>query len=215
MVRQFRKLSKLKIVRGLAWLALSLLVAAGHSGCILAQRAAEIEAAAAANSPLTGKPAIDFTLRNQDGEPVSLKDDRGEWVVLYFYPADGTPGCTCQAREFTGNLSQFHRLSAKVYGISPDTVASHREVTEQYKLKVPLLADPDRKVMEAYGAWVATRWGGRAIRSTVLIDPEGQIAYHWPEVIATGHAERVRAKLEEIRAARAPKQGKSRPTSRP
>jgi peroxiredoxin Q/BCP len=87
--------------------------------------------------------------------------------------------------------------------MSPDTVASHRQVSRDLKLKVTLLADPEHKVMEAYGAWVQTTFGSRVIRSTVLIDPAGQIVYHWPEVIPEGHAERVRMKLEEIRMAAA------------
>jgi len=176
---------------------LTLLVAT-HSGCMSAQRAAEIEAAAAANSPLAGQPAIDFTLPNQDGKPVHLGSLRGHWVVLYFYPEDGTPGCTCQAQEFTERITKFHDLSAKVFGISPDTVARHRQAHRDFKLKVDLLADPDHKVMEAYGAWVQTPFGGRPIRTTVLIDPNGKIAHHWPEVVPLGHAERVKAKLVEL-----------------
>lgn len=172
------------------------------SGCVSPQRAAEMEAAAAASSALTGRPAPDFTLPNQDDQAVRLADLRGQWVVLYFYPADGTPGCTCQAKEFTQSHQQFQQLSAAVFGISPDTVASHRQVADEFNVVVDLLADPGREVMEAYGAWVKTPFGGRVIRSTVLIDPQGVIAYHWPEVIPEGHADRVRAKLAEIKAAR-------------
>ncbi len=188
------------VTRPLHWLPVAML-ACIVGGCVSSQRAAEIEAGAADRSELTGRPAIDFTLLNQDGNKVSLKEHRGTWVVLYFYPADGTSGCTCQAREFTKLQAGFEHLSAKVYGISPDSVASHRQVTKDYDFKVPLLADPDHKVMEAYGAWVKTPFGSRAVRSTVLIDPDGQIAYHWPEVIPEGHADRVRAKLDEIKTA--------------
>jgi thioredoxin-dependent peroxiredoxin len=186
---------------GWACVAVMALGAGMQGGCISAERAAEMEMAAAARSPLAGKAAIDFTLPNQEGQRVSLKDLRGSWVVLYFYPEDGTPGCVCQAEEFTLTHSKFERLSARVYGVSPDTVESHRQVYRDLKLKVTLLADPEHKVMEAYGAWVWTNFGSRVIRSTVLIDPTGQIVYHWPEVIPEGHAERVRAKLEEIKAA--------------
>lgn len=182
---------------GIVLLALGL---PGWTGCVSARRAAEMEAAAAAQSELAGKPAIDFVLPNQHGTPVSLTEQRGQWVVLYFYPADGTPGCTCQAREFTQYHKQFERLNAAVFGISPDSVESHRQVFEEYDLRIDLLADPERKVMEPYGAWVKTPFGGRVIRSTVLIDPQGRIAYHWPEVIPEGHAERVKAKLEELQA---------------
>ncbi len=172
------------------------------AGCYSAQRAAKMEAAAAARSELTGQMAPDFTLDNQDGEPVTLSDYRGKWVVLYFYPADGTPGCTCQAREFTRNFGEFQQMSAEVFGISPDTVKSHRQVTDQFDLKVPLLADPERKVMTAYGAWVTTPFQSRPVRSTVLIDPDGRVAYHWPEVIPQGHAARVKTKAQEIQSSR-------------
>lgn len=168
------------------------------SGCLSAQRAAEIELAAAQRSTLVGQPAPDFTLPDQDGRPMRLKDARGQWVVLYFYPADGTPGCTCQAQEFTRSHRQFQRLNARVYGISSDSVASHKSVTDTFKLTVPLLSDVDRTVMKAYGAWAETAWGARAIRCTVVIDPHGRVAWHWPEVIPEGHAERVRARLTEL-----------------
>lgn len=184
-----------------AFLSASLLVTTFASGCMSPQRAAEMERAAAERSQLAGRPAMDFTLPNQDGTPVQLSAQRGNWVVLYFYPADGTPGCTCQAQEFTRNHKQFERLDAKVFGISPDGVASHRQVHEDFDLKVDLLADPQREVMEQYGAWVKTPFGGRVVRSTVLIDPQGEIAYHWPEVIPEGHADRVRKVLEEKRGA--------------
>jgi len=169
-------------------------------GCMSAERAAEIETAAAERSPLTGKPAPDFALPNQNGETVTLQAKKGRWVVLYFYPADGTPGCTCEAQEFNKSHAQFQRLSAKVCGVSPDSVASHKNVVEKYKLKVDLLADPDQHVMEAYGASAKTPFGRRVIRSTALIDPAGRIAYHWPEVIALGHADRVRAKLDKLQS---------------
>jgi thioredoxin-dependent peroxiredoxin len=190
-------------LRALGWMALLAFAGLMRCGCISAERAAQMETAAAARSLLAGKPAIDFTLLDQNGKAVSLREQRGYWVVLYFYPEDGTPGCACQAEEFTLTHSKFERLSARVYGVSPDTVASHRQVSRDLKLKVTLLADPEHKVMEAYGAWVQTTFGSRVIRSTVLIDPEGRIVYHWPEVIPEGHAERVRVKLEEIRMAAA------------
>jgi len=171
-----------------------------QAGCMSAERAAEIETAAAERSPLTGKRAPDFALPNQAGETVTLQAQKGRWAVLYFYPADGTPGCTCQAQEFNKSHAQFQRLSAKVFGVSPDSVASHKNVADKYNLKVDLLADPDQHVMEAYGASAKTPFGRRVIRSTVLIDPAGRIAYHWPEVIAQGHADRVRAKLDELKS---------------
>lgn len=162
-----------------------------------------MEEAAAKGSPLIGESAPDFTLMNQSDKKVSLSQFRGQWVVLYFYPADDTPGCTCQATEFTQLLSQFHNLNATVIGISPDTTLRHREFRQKYSIKITLLNDADHRVAETYGAWTQMGWKdkriGRMIRSTVLIDPDGQIAYHWPEVIPQGHADRVRRKLMQIK----------------
>jgi peroxiredoxin Q/BCP len=181
-----------------------LLVAAtaGLSGCASTGQAAEMEAAAAESSRLTGLQAPDFALPNQDGKVVRLTQYRGEWVVLYFYPKNDTPGCTCQAREFTSALAHFDRMSAKVFGISPDSVESHRAFIDAFDIRVELLADTQHEVMKTYGAWVQTPFGGRVIRSTVLVDPEGKVAYHWPEVIPMGHADRVRAKVNELQAGR-------------
>lgn len=186
-----------------AGLLCAVLAALLPGGCISPERAAKMEAAAAERSQLVGRPAVDFTLPNQDGKQVRMADLRGRWIVLYFYPEDGTPGCVCQAEEFTRTHAKFHQLEAEVYGVSPDPVASHRRMVDEHKVQVNLLADPDHKLMEPYGAWVKTPFGARVIRSTVLIDPDGKIAYHWPEVIPEGHADRVRAKLAELRAARA------------
>jgi len=189
-------------LRRLASVGLIGVIALSQWGCVSSQRAAEMEAAAAENSAMTGRAAPDFTLPNQDGELVTLSSHGGEWVVLYFYPEDGTPGCTCQAQEFTRSHAAFEQLAANVFGVSPDTVASHAQVAEKFELAIDLLADPERNVMPLYGAWVRTPFGGRVVRSTVLVDPQGTVAYHWPEVIPEGHADRVRMKLEELKAAR-------------
>ena len=150
-----------------------------------------------------GKRAPAFELPDQDDENVSLKDLAGQWVVLYFYPKDDTPGCTTEACEFTSGIRQFHDLDAVVLGVSPDGPASHRKFIEKHQLKVRLLSDPDHKVMEAYGAWGVKQMNGKetvgAIRSTALIDPDGNIARHWPKVKAEGHAEEVSGALAELR----------------
>ncbi len=155
-----------------------------------------------------GNKAPAFTLPNQDGQKVSLKDLVGQWVVLYFYPKDDTPGCTTEACEFTSGIKEFQKLDAKVIGVSPDSPESHKTFISKHKLKVELLCDPDHKVMDKYGAWgEKTMYGKKSmgvIRSTVLIDPDGRVAHHWPKVKAGGHAEAVRAKLKELRAAHAP-----------
>ena len=152
-----------------------------------------------------GKKAPDLTLLDQDGEKVSLKDFRGSWVVLYFYPKDDTPGCTTEACEFTAGIRDFRGLDAKVVGCSPDSPESHRRFIEKFKLAVTLLSDPEHKAMEKYGAWGEKTLYGKTtvgvIRSTVLIDPAGKVAHHWARVQAAGHAEKVRDRLAELQTA--------------
>lgn len=151
----------------------------------------------------SGKRAPAFTLLNQDDEKVKLSDLRGHWVVLYFYPRDNTPGCTVQACEFTEGVEAFTGLDAVILGCSPDSTESHRKFIAKQDLAIDLLSDPDHAVMEKYGAWgEKTLYGKKTtgvIRSTVLIDPDGKVAHHWPKVQAKGHAEKVRAKLAELR----------------
>ena len=151
----------------------------------------------------TGSVAPDFNLEDQDGRNVSLTGHRGAWVVLYFYPKDDTLGCTTEACEFTDGIGEFAELDAVVLGCSPDSPASHRAFIAKHGLKVTLLSDPDHRVMERYGAWGEKVLYGRpmtgVIRSTVLIDPEGRVAHHWPTVKAAGHAAKVRDKLAELK----------------
>lgn len=148
-----------------------------------------------------GQTAPAFTLNDQDGKPRSLKDYRGQWVVLYFYPKDDTPGCTTQACEFTEGVQAFQNLGATVLGCSPDDAASHRAFIEKHKLKISLLSDETLAVMKAYGAYGEKNMYGKTtmgvIRSTVVIDPKGVIQKHWKKVNAAGHAEKVREWLAE------------------
>jgi peroxiredoxin Q/BCP len=152
-----------------------------------------------------GKKAPAFTLADHDGKKRKLSEFAGKWVVLYFYPKDDTPGCTTQACEFTAGIADFDGLDAVVLGVSPDDDASHRKFIAKHALKLTLLSDPDHAVMEKYGAWgEKTLYGKQSvgvIRSTTLIDPSGKVAWHWGKVQAAGHAEKVRAKLEELREA--------------
>jgi len=157
----------------------------------------------ARESLAVGGAAPPFELQDQDGKNVSLKEFAGKWVVLYFYPKDDTPGCTTEACQFSEGIEAFAGLDAVVLGCSPDSPASHAKFAAKYDLKVRLLSDPDHRVMEQYGAWGEKKMYGKTVegvvRSTVLIDPQGRIAYHWPNVKADGHAAAVRAKLEELR----------------
>jgi peroxiredoxin Q/BCP len=152
-----------------------------------------------------GSKAPAFTLPDQDGKRVELGDLAGTWVVLYFYPKDDTPGCTTEACEFTDGIKAFETLAAVVLGCSPDTPESHRKFIVKHGLKITLLSDVDRAVVKTYGAWGEKTMYGRTrmgvIRSTVLIDPQGRVAFHWPNVKAAGHAEKVREKLAELRRA--------------
>nr|VFJ45219.1 MAG: peroxiredoxin Q/BCP [Candidatus Kentron sp. FM]VFJ46565.1 MAG: peroxiredoxin Q/BCP [Candidatus Kentron sp. FM]VFK06359.1 MAG: peroxiredoxin Q/BCP [Candidatus Kentron sp. FM] len=150
-----------------------------------------------------GEKAPAFVLPDENEQPVSLGDLLGQWVVLYFYPRDNTPGCTTEACEFTDSLGQFQELCAVVLGCSPDNADRHRKFIAKHQLKIRLLSDTDHTVMEQYGAWGEKNMYGKksqgVIRSTVLIDPAGNIAHHWPKVRAAGHADRVREKLAELR----------------
>ena len=148
-----------------------------------------------------GKSAPLFTLENQDGDKVALKDLKGRMVVVYFYPKDDTPGCTKEACGFRDLWGEISETGAAVLGISPDDVASHRTFASKYELPFTLLADPNHKVMEKYGAWGEKNMYGRksmgVIRSTVLIGPDGKVVKHWKRVTrAADHPAKV---LEEIR----------------
>jgi thioredoxin-dependent peroxiredoxin len=149
-----------------------------------------------------GKKAPDFATKNQNDQLVRLGDLLGKWVVLYFYPKDDTPGCTVEACDFTSGLKDFEKLNAVVLGCSPDSTESHRRFIAKHKLTVGLLSDPDRRLLKDYGSWGEKNTYGRVtegvIRSTVIIDPKGNVAHHWPKVSAKGHAEEVRDVLGEL-----------------
>ena len=156
------------------------------------------------NDLAVGKKAPELAIPDQDDKVVKLADFKGRWVVLYFYPKDDTPGCTIEACDFTAGLKDFEGLDAVVLGCSPDSPESHRKFIAKYKLKIDLLSDPEKKVLTKYGAWGEKNMYGKTvmgvIRSTVLIDPQGKVARHWPKVRAEGHAEEVRKALKELRA---------------
>lgn len=154
-----------------------------------------------------GKKAPAFGLKNQDDATVKLTDFAGKWVVLYFYPKDDTPGCTVEACDFTTGIRGFQRLDAVVLGCSPDSPESHRKFIAKHKLRLTLLSDPKHTMMVKYGAWGEKNMYGKisegVIRSTVIIDPAGKVAYHWKKVQAQGHAKIVAEKLADLQGARA------------
>ena len=147
-----------------------------------------------------GKKAPAFTLINQDGAKVSLKDFAGQRVVLYFYPADDTPGCTTEACQFNDGLKAFAKLDTVVLGVSPNNEASHIKFREKYGLKFNLLCDPDKKMMEKYGAYGEKILYGKkvigVIRSTFIIGPTGTIERTWYSVKTNGHAAKVLEALQ-------------------
>jgi peroxiredoxin Q/BCP len=151
-----------------------------------------------------GKKAPAFRLLDQDGEAHSLGDYAGQWLVLYFYPKDDTPGCTTEACEFSNGIKKFEKLSATVLGCSADDAERHKKFIAKYKLKIDLLSDPDHTVMAKYGAWGEKVLYGRkmtgVIRSTVIIDPAGKIARHWKKVKSAGHADSVQAALTDLQS---------------
>lgn len=152
----------------------------------------------------TGGKAPAFTLENQDGEKVKLSDFAGKWLVLYFYPKDNTSGCTTEAIDFTKALNSLKKMNAEVVGVSPDSVKSHGNFREKHDLKVTLLADPDKKVLEKYGVWQEKSMYGKkymgVVRTTFLIDPDGKIAEIWEKVKVKDHVADVKSKLKEHQA---------------
>jgi thioredoxin-dependent peroxiredoxin len=146
-----------------------------------------------------GDQAPAFTLPDQDSRPISLEDFKGRKLLLYFYPADDTPGCTAEACQFNDNLHAFQTAEVPVVGVSPDDAASHQRFRSKFGLRFTLLSDPDHAVAERYGAWGERNRYGRTIvgilRSTFLIDEEGKIERAWYNVKADGHAAKV---LEEL-----------------
>ena len=146
-----------------------------------------------------GMKAPDFTLPDQDGTPVSLSDFRGKKVVLYFYPKDNTPGCSRQACAFAAAYEGFRAKNVAVIGVSKDSVASHVKFAEKYNLPFRLLSDPDRVAIEAYGVWQEKKQCGKVsmgvVRTTFLIDEEGNVAKIMPKVKPDTNAAEILAEL--------------------
>jgi peroxiredoxin Q/BCP len=149
-----------------------------------------------------GKSAPAFTLEDEHGEKVALKDYRGKDVIVYFYPKDDTPGCTKEARGFRELWQQIQERDTVVIGISPDGQASHEKFKKKYDLPFTLLSDPDKQVMEKYGAFGEKMMYGKktegVIRSTVWIGPDGKVKKHWARVAkAADHPAKVLEAIEE------------------
>jgi peroxiredoxin Q/BCP len=146
-----------------------------------------------------GQSAPDFTLPDQDGKPVTLSEQRGKWVVLYFYPKDDTPGCTKEACSFRDNLTAIQQLDARILGVSVDSVESHKKFAEKFKLNFPILADDRYQVTATYGVLTSFIGVKVARRSTMIIDPQGIIRKIFPSVKPEDHALEIHRALVGLR----------------
>jgi len=146
-----------------------------------------------------GDKAPDFSASTQDGQQVSLSDFKGKHVILYFYPRDNTPGCTKEACAFRDEFAEFRKKGAVVLGVSTDSAKSHAKSVEKSKLPFTLLADPDKKIVQAYGVWGPKQFMGMKFtgthRVTFLIGPDGRIKKIWPKVKPAEHPAEVLAAL--------------------
>lgn len=157
-------------------------------------------AALANDQPTVGATAPGFKLQDQNGAWRSLEDYRGQWLAIYFYPKDDTPGCTTEACEFRDNIFAFRDLNAQILGVSLDDVESHKSFAESYDLPFPLLADVEGAASTAYG--VKTRMMGMEVakRQTFIISPDGTVAKHYAKVNPSEHTKEVLADLVELGA---------------
>jgi thioredoxin-dependent peroxiredoxin len=141
--------------------------------------------------PAVGQTAPDFSLTTSDGSQVSLKDYRGKWVVLYFYPKDFTSGCTMEARNFQRDLAKYHNVGAVILGVSVDSAQSHKDFCAKEGLNFKLLADSGGKVSAEYGSTMQYKGATIAARNTFLVNPEGKIVKVYTHVNPAGHSEQV------------------------
>lgn len=148
--------------------------------------------------PEIGKPAPEFKLLSQEGKTVQLKDYRGKWVVLYFYPKDFTSGCTLEAHNFQRDLALYEKANAVILGVSVDDAESHKNFCTKEGLNFKLLADTDRKVSEMYDSLKDYNGTKMSARNTFLIDPKGKVVKIFSGVKPANHSEEVLASLKEL-----------------
>lgn len=150
----------------------------------------------------TPYPAPDFTLPDDQGASHSLKDYRGKWVVLYFYPKDDTPGCTTQACSLRDARDELTDLGAVVIGVSKDDASAHEKFKAKYNLNFTLLSDEEGSVIEAYGAWGPKMFGKEGVqRKTFIINPDGQVVKVFGRAVPVGHGEKVVEVLRQLQGA--------------
>lgn len=150
----------------------------------------------AGEAPVTGSDAPSFKLQDQNGDWHSLQDYRGQWLAVYFYPRDDTPGCTTEACNFRDNIYAFKVIGAVVVGISVDDVDSHKKFSDKYKLPFTILADVDGKTAKAYGVLRDYKLLKLASRQSFLINPQGKIAKHYDDVDPEKHTNDVLADIK-------------------
>jgi peroxiredoxin Q/BCP len=148
--------------------------------------------------PEVGKPAPDFTLKSNEGKTVSLKDYRGKWVVLYFYPKDFTSGCTIEAHNFQRDIAKYEKAKAVILGVSVDTADSHQSFCAKEGLSFKLLADTEKTVSETYGSVMEYQGNKLSARNTFIIDPKGNVAKVFMGVKPMAHSEEVLAALADL-----------------
>ena len=156
-------------------------------------------AAEPAKQPAVGSAAPDFSLTSGDGSQVSLKDYKGKWVVLYFYPKDFTGGCTIEAHNFQRDLSKYEQAGVTILGVSMDTAQSHKEFCAKEGLNFKLLADPDGKTAAQYGSTMEHEGTKYAARNTFIINPKGEIVKEYIKVKPDEHSEQVLKDLAELK----------------
>ena len=150
----------------------------------------------AGEPPAVGSDAPSFNLQDQNGDWHTLESFRGQWLAVYFYPRDDTPGCTTEACNFRDNIYAFKAIGAGVVGISVDDVESHKEFSDKYKLPFTILADEDSKTADAYGVLGDYKLRKLASRQSFLVDPEGKIAKHYEDVDPDTHTDEVLADIK-------------------
>lgn len=168
--------------------------------------------------PDVGAAAPAFDLESDNGSRVTLADFGGQWLILYFYPRDNTPGCTLEAQDFTRIAPRLKKLGAAVAGVSKDSVKSHGSFRDKVKIGFRLLSDPERVAHEAYGAWGTKTMYGKEIegtlRSTFLVSPAGAVARVWRSVKVKGHADAVADAIAELTGAPAAKKAAQVPSAK-
>jgi len=151
-----------------------------------------------------GDKALEFNLPDQKGKMHSLKDQKGKWTLLYFYPKDDTPGCTIEACTIRDNYPAFKKLGITVFGMSADPVKKHEKFSEKYDLPFTLLSDEEKETLEAYGVWGKKKFMGREYmgisRESFLIDPKGKIVKIYEKVKPAQHAEETLEDLKTLQA---------------